>query len=78
MTPFDRVEPRIPELMSELAPARVPDYLDDMLRQTARSRQRSARLSLERWLPVGVTARTDTFGGSPGERSPSPPCSSSP
>jgi len=65
MTAFDRVEPRIPELMDELAPARVPDYFDDMLRQTARTRQRSARLSLEGWLPVGVTARSDTLGQIP-------------
>ena len=60
MTAFDRLEPQIPELMNELAPARVPDYFDDMLRQTARTRQRTAWSSLERWLPAGVIARTDT------------------
>ena len=61
MTAFDRLEPRIPELMDELAPAQVPDYFDDMLRQTARTRQRPAWSSLERWLPMGVIARTDTI-----------------
>ncbi len=61
MTAFDRIEPRIPELMDEFAPAKVPDYFDDMLRQTARTRQRPAWLSIERWLPMGVIARTDTI-----------------
>ena len=65
MTAFDRVEPRIPELMDELAPARVPDYFDDLLRQTARTRQRPAWSSLERWLPMGVIARSDTLGQVP-------------
>jgi virginiamycin B lyase len=58
MTAFDRLEARIPELMDELAPARVPDYFDDMLRQTAGTRQRRAWLSIERWVPVGVIARS--------------------
>ena len=58
MTAFDRIEPRIPELMDELAPAQVPDYFDDMLRQTARTRQRPAWLS--------------SRGGSPWASSPAP------
>src|SRR6185312_13093665 len=41
----------------DLAAARVPDYFDDMLRQTARTRQRPAWSALERWLPMGVIAR---------------------
>ena len=57
MTAFDRIEPRLPELMAELAPASVPDYFDDMLRQTGRTRQRPAWASLERWLPMDVIAR---------------------
>ncbi len=59
MTTFERFEQSIPELMTELAPARVPDYFDDMLRQTAANRQRPAWASLERWLPMGVLARTE-------------------
>ena len=55
MTAFDRVEPRIPELMNELAPATVPDYVDDLLRQTARTRQRPAWTFPERWLPMDIT-----------------------
>jgi dipeptidyl aminopeptidase/acylaminoacyl peptidase len=58
MTAFDRLEPQIPELLDELAPARVPDYFDDLLRQIARTRQRPAWSSFERRLPMGVIART--------------------
>lgn len=57
MTTFERFELEIPELMTELAPARVPDYFDDMLRQTAAHRQRPAWSYPERWLPVDITAR---------------------
>ena len=59
MTTFDRIEQRMPELMGELAPARVPDYFDDMLRQSAGTRQRPGWSSLERWLPMGVIARIE-------------------
>ena len=58
MTAFDRFEHDLPELMTELAAARVPDYLDDMLRQSARTRQRPRWSALERWIPMGVIART--------------------
>ena len=58
MTTFERFESAIPELMTELSPARVPDYFDDMLQQTARTRQRPAWRSLERWFPVGVIAQS--------------------
>jgi hypothetical protein len=61
MSSFDRIERRMPELMSELAPASVPDYFDDMLRQTDRIRQRPAWASPERWLPMGVVARPAMF-----------------
>ena len=57
MTTFDRFERAIPELMTELAPARVPDYFDDMLRETASYGQRPAWSYPERWLPVEITAR---------------------
>jgi Tol biopolymer transport system component len=58
MTTFERFEREIPTLMDELSPSQLPDYLDDMLRQTARTSQRPAWSSLERWLPMGVIART--------------------
>src|SRR5436189_5573180 len=57
MTAFDRIERRLPELIDDLASATVPDYFDDMLQLTTRSRQRPAWSSLERWLPMGVIAR---------------------
>ena len=57
MTTFERFERSIPELMTELAPARVPDYVDDMLQQTAGVTQRPAWSYPERWLPVEITAR---------------------
>jgi Tol biopolymer transport system component len=57
MTAFDRFEPQLPELMEELASARVPDYFDDLLRRTAGTRQRPAWSSLERWLPMDVIVR---------------------
>ena len=58
MTTFERFERDIPELMTDLAPARVPDYFDSMLQETARHRQRPAWSYLERWIPMGVVART--------------------
>ena len=60
MTAFDRFEREIPELLSELAPARVPDYFDDMLRRTAGTRQRPSWSAPERWLPMGVLAPATT------------------
>ena len=40
-----------------------PDYVDDLLAQTARSRQRSAWRFPERWLPMDLTARAPTITG---------------
>jgi Tol biopolymer transport system component len=57
MTAFDRIERRMPELMDELAAPGLPEYFDDMLRQTAQARQRPAWSALERWLPMGVIAQ---------------------
>ena len=57
MTTFERFEQEIPRLMDELAPSSLPDYIDDMLRATARTPQRPAWRSLERWFPMGEIAR---------------------
>ena len=57
MTTFDRIEPRLPELIDELSSARVPDYFDDLLQATAQAPQRPAWSALERWLPMGEIAR---------------------
>jgi dipeptidyl aminopeptidase/acylaminoacyl peptidase len=57
MTAMDRFERRIPELLTDLSGPQVPDYLDDLLSQTAHMRQRPAWTSLERWLPMDIAAR---------------------
>lgn len=68
MTALDRFDPferRIGDAIDEIAAARVPDYLDDILRLTARSSQRPLWTFLERWLPVDSTlARPMLFGRS--------------
>jgi Tol biopolymer transport system component len=50
----DRFERDLPELLEQLAPWAVPDYRDDIVRKTARMRQRPAWTMPERWLPVSV------------------------
>lgn len=52
MTPIDPFERQLPVALTRLADPRTPDYLTDILGRTARTRQRSAWRSLERWLPV--------------------------
>jgi Tol biopolymer transport system component len=52
MMPTERFERQLPALLTELAEPRTPDYLDDLLRQTATTGQRPAWSFLERWLPV--------------------------
>ncbi len=41
--------------LQEEAAYRVPDHLDEVLRQTAVTRQRPAWSSLERWIPLHTT-----------------------
>lgn len=65
MTAFDRVERQLPELLDDLAAARVPDYLDDMLQRASQTRQRPAWSAPERWLPMGVIARPVPTPGVP-------------
>ena len=57
MMPNDRFERQLPELLTELAGPRTPDYFDDILRQTANSSQRPAWSLPERWLPMVDFAR---------------------
>ena len=44
------------EFLDGQAGSRAPDYLDDILTQTRRTRQRPAWSSIERWLPVDISA----------------------
>ncbi|MEX1168850.1 MAG: hypothetical protein WEE50_01780, partial [Chloroflexota bacterium] len=55
--PTDRFERQLPVLLTELAEPRTPDYLDDLLWQTANTSQRPAWSLLERWLPMLDIAR---------------------
>jgi hypothetical protein len=55
--PTERFERQLPELFTELAAPRTPDYLDDLLWQTANTSQRPAWSFLERWLPMFDVAR---------------------
>ena len=62
MTAVDRFDPferRITEAIDEIALARRPDYLDDILRLTARSPQRSGA---GRSAPRDCAARSRTHG----------------
>ena len=55
MTAFDQFDPfehRITAALGEIAPARRPDYLDTVLRQTARTSQRPRWTFPGRWVPV--------------------------
>ena len=57
MMPTERFERQLPELLTELAAPRTPEYLDDLLWQTAHTSQRPAWSFLERWLPMVDVAR---------------------
>ena len=54
----DRFERELPDLLTQLAPRAVPDYRDDIVRKTARMRQRPAWTIPERWIPMAsITSR---------------------
>ena len=60
MSAFDRSERflvELPEILTDIASPRVPDYVDDLLAQTAATRQRPRWTFLERWLPMVDIAR---------------------
>lgn len=57
----DRFHMELPEILTDIASPHVPDYVDDLLAQTAATRQRPRWTFLERWLPMGVIARRPLF-----------------
>jgi hypothetical protein len=64
MTAFDRFDPferRISEAIDGIAAARRPEYLDDILRQTARTSQRPRWTFPERWLPLDTALARPGF-----------------
>ena len=65
MTGFERTDGRLSELMHDLAGSAV-EPLEEVLRQTARTRQRPAWTFPERWLPMtDITARPMVFSNRP-------------
>jgi hypothetical protein len=63
---FDR---RIFDFLDREAGHGSPDYLDDILSRTARTRQRPAWTSIERWLPVDISTHRSVFSRSAPMRS---------
>ena len=47
----------LPDILTEIASPRVPDYANDLLAQTAATRQRPRWSFIERWLPMNVLAK---------------------
>jgi WD40-like Beta Propeller Repeat len=57
MTSPRRFEQDLPALLADLYVIGTPDYRDDLVRQTARIRQRPAWRFPERWLPLDLVTR---------------------
>jgi hypothetical protein len=57
MTLNDGFDRTVASWLDEQAGRGAPDYLDDVLTRTTRTRQRPAWSSLERWLPMDTTVR---------------------
>lgn len=57
MMPTDRFDRRLPDMLEELSQPRTPDWFDDFVGLTARTRQRPAWTLPERWLPMSEIAR---------------------
>ncbi len=57
MTLNDGFERTVSDWLDEQAGRGAPGYLDDVLARTTRTRQRPAWSSLERWLPMDLTAQ---------------------
>lgn len=61
MTTQRRAREVLPQVLDELARGPYPDYIDDVLTGTARTRQRPAWTFPERWLPMVDLARAPAF-----------------
>jgi Tol biopolymer transport system component len=64
MTSDRRFEQELSDYLGQLSPGPMPDYRDDIVRQTAHMRQRPAWTLPERWLPVSVVT-TRAFAAPP-------------
>ncbi|HEY3163878.1 MAG TPA: hypothetical protein VGJ71_05925 [Candidatus Limnocylindrales bacterium] len=65
MTSPRRFEQDLPGLLGDLYVAGMPDYRDDLVRQTAAIRQRPAWTFPERWLPMDLATRRLPFAAVP-------------
>ena len=65
MTSARRFEQDLPALLDDLYVAGMPDYRDDLVRQTARIRQRPGWTFPERWLPMDLATRRLPFAAVP-------------
>ncbi len=66
MSAFRPLETRLPDVLEELSAPRTPAYVDDILGQVARTRQRPGWTFIERWLPMTtVTDRLATVPRAP-------------
>lgn len=54
----DRLERRLPEVLTELSIPRMPDYVDSLLSRTERMPQRPGWTFLERWIPMSTATAT--------------------
>ena len=61
MMPSSRLDRRLPEILEEISQPRKPDYFDDLVGLSARTRQRPAWTLPERWLPMVDIAREPAF-----------------
>ena len=59
----DRLERRLPEVLTELSLPRMPDYVDDLLSRTQRMPQRPGWTFLERWFPVSTLTQAASPAG---------------
>jgi hypothetical protein len=57
MTAPRRLEQDLPALLADLYMAGTPDYRDDLVREIARTPQRSAWTFPERWLPMDIATQ---------------------
>jgi hypothetical protein len=63
MMPNDRSDRDLPARLVDLGGSNAPDYVDDILARTARTRQRPAWTFPERWIPM--TVRNTTSAAAP-------------
>ena len=66
MTLNDGFDRTVSTWLAEQAGHGTPDYLDEILGATTRTRQRPAWSGLERWLPMQTTPASRRSHGSPG------------